>query len=71
MTDSSAADNTKPWYRSRTLWLNALGAVLLVIEQQLGLIKPFLGADTYAAFALAVMSINAVLRTITSMGLRL
>lgn len=69
--DPAMTDNTKPWCRSRTLWFNALAAVLLVIEQQLGLIKPFMGAETYAAFALAVMSINAVLRVVTSMGLRL
>lgn len=64
-------DNTKPWYHSRMLWVNALAAVLLVIEQQLGLIKPFMRAETYAAFSLAVMSINAVLRVFTSKGLRL
>lgn len=69
--DPAMTGNTKPWYRSRTLWFNAAAAVLLVIEQQLGLIKPIMGAETYAAFALAVMSINAVLRVVTSMGLRL
>jgi len=69
--DPAMTDNTKPWYRSRMLWFNALAAVLLVIEQQIGLLKPFMGNETYAAFALAVMSVNAVLRVVTSMGLRL
>lgn len=64
-------DMTKPWWQSRTLWFNGAAAVLLVIEQQLALIKPFLGDTTYAAFALGVMATNAVLRTLTSMGLRL
>ena len=68
MTDDA---NTKPWYCSRTLWFNAAAAVLMVIEQQLGLIKPFIGSESYAAFAIGVTAINAVLRTITSMGLRL
>lgn len=69
MTDETAV--TKPWWQSRTLWFNASAAVLLVIEQQLALIKPFLGNETYAVFAISVMATNAVLRTVTSMGLRL
>lgn len=68
--DAAMTDNTKPRYRSRTLWFNALAAALLVIELQLGLIKPFMRAETYAAFSLTVMAINAVLRVFTSKGLR-
>lgn len=63
--------NDKPWWQSRTMWFNALLGIGMAVEGQLALIHPFLGEKTYAAFAIGLLSGNAVLRVITSMGLRL
>lgn len=61
-----ATENTKPWSYSRTLWFNSIAAVLLVIESQLSLIKPFLGEARYAAFAIILLSVNSLLRVVTT-----
>lgn len=37
--DPAMTDNTKPWCRSRTLWFNALAAVLLVSMRAVGALR--------------------------------
>ena len=56
----------KPWYKSKTLIVNAIAAALLALEASVGLIQPHLQSDFYAAFALGLAMVNAVLRVITS-----
>lgn len=56
----------KPWYKSKTLIVNAIAAALLALEAGTGLIQPHMQADFYAAFALGLTMVNAVLRVITS-----
>ena len=55
----------KPWYRSRTLWLNALVAVLLAVETQLHVVQPLLPINVYQLAAFGLPLLNAWLRVIT------
>jgi hypothetical protein len=56
----------KPWYKSKTLWFNALALMLAAAETQLHVLQGALpgGLFTWLAFALPVA--NAALRFITS-----
>jgi hypothetical protein len=61
----------KPWYQSRTLWLNVIVALFAALEANTGLLKPFLPDNFYALLAIALPVINVVLRTVTTQGLTL
>lgn len=56
----------KPWYKSKTLWFNALAIMLAAAETQFHVLQGALpgGLFTWLAFALPVA--NAALRFITS-----
>ena len=56
----------KPWWKSKTLWFNAIALALAAAESQLNLLQGALpgGLFTWLAFALPV--INAALRFITT-----
>lgn len=56
----------KPWWKSKTLWVNAAMLALAAAESQLQVLQGALpgGLFTWLAFALPV--INAALRFITS-----
>ena len=56
----------KKWYRSKTLWLNALLAAGTVIEAHLGLIQSYMGPTYYLAVIGAAAAANAVLRVLTA-----
>jgi hypothetical protein len=60
----------KPWYRSKTIIVNALVAALVALEAVSGLLQPHLPLNFYTAIAVGLPVINAVLRVITSEGLR-
>lgn len=59
----------KPWWKSKTLWINLLALVLAAAESQLNVLQGALpgGLFTWLAFALPV--INAALRFITTTAL--
>lgn len=59
----------KKWYQSKTLILNALAAGLLALEAASGVLQPFLPVNFYAAMAVALPIVNAVLRVVTTQGL--
>lgn len=59
----------KPWWRSRTLWLNAIAVALIALEARFELLQPLLPVNVYALFATALPVVNAVLRLITSTAL--
>ena len=61
----------KPWYTSKTLWLNVLVAVLTVAETELGIVQPFMPVNFYAIVAFGLPLLNAALRIITTQGLAL
>jgi hypothetical protein len=60
----------KPWYKSKTLWVNILVAVLATLEASTGLLQPYLPDHWYVAVAVGLPIINVVLRIITTQGLK-
>ena len=61
----------KPWYTSKTLWVNTVVAALAAMEAGTGVLQPFLPANFYAMVAVGLPVVNAVLRIITTQGLSL
>lgn len=59
----------KPFWKSKTLWFNVLVALLATVESQVEMLKPFLGAEGYAALVLLVPAINVGLRLISTAAL--
>jgi len=64
MNDVQAVE-VKPWWKSRTIRLNVIAAVLIAIEAQFSLLQPYLPGNVYAWFAVALTVLNAALRVIT------
>lgn len=60
----------KPWYKSKTILLNALAAGLVALEAVSGLLQPHLPVNFYTAVAVGLPILNAMLRVITTEGLR-
>lgn len=60
----------KPWYRSRTILANAAVAGLVALEAVSGLLQPYLPVNFYAAVAVGLPVLNAMLRVITTEGVR-
>ena len=58
----------KPWYKSRTLIVNAAVAALAAFELVSGLLQPFLSVNVFTAVAVGLPVVNAILRVITTQG---
>ncbi len=63
--------NKKRWYTSKTLQLNAVAAGLVALEAGWGLLQPILPVNFYTALAVFLPVANAVLRVLTSQGVKL
>jgi hypothetical protein len=61
---------SKPWYKSKTIIVNALAAGLVALEAVSGLLQPHLPINIYTAIAVGLPIINALLRVITTEGIR-
>jgi len=59
----------KPWWQSKTLWVNAIVAALAAFEAGTGLLQPFVPTNLYTLIAVGLPVINALLRVITTQGL--
>lgn len=59
----------KKWYQSKTLWVNAIAAMLVALEGVFGVLQPYLPVDFYAALAVVLPIVNALLRVVTSKAL--
>lgn len=59
----------KPWWQSKTLWVNAIIAALAALEAGTGILQPFLPANFYALIAVGLPVVNALLRVVTTQGL--
>ena len=59
----------KPWWQSKTLWVNAIVAVLSAFEAGTGMLQPFIPANFYVLIAVGLPVVNALLRVITTQGL--
>lgn len=60
----------KPWWKSKTLWVNITIAVLASLEATTGLLQPYLPEHWYVVVAVGLPIINVVLRVITTEGLK-
>ncbi|MDI3260077.1 MAG: hypothetical protein QJR02_10315 [Sinobacteraceae bacterium] len=60
---------SKAWYKSRTLWLNAVALVLAAAADNWSALQSVLPAHWYAWLAFALPVANAILRTITTQPL--
>lgn len=61
----------KPWWHSRTLWLNALVLALAAAEAHVKLLQPVLRVDVYQLLAFTLPVLNALLRVLTTQPLAL
>lgn len=59
----------KPWWKSKTLIVNAAAAALIAAEANLQIIQPLLPVNFYALAAAALPVVNAILRVVTTQGL--
>lgn len=57
--------SAKPWWQSKTLWLNLIAAVLIALEAQFSVLQPLLPGNVYAWFSVVLTMANAALRVIT------
>jgi hypothetical protein len=60
----------KKWWKSKTLWVNAISAALVVAEANFGLVREQLGPSAYLGGMAALAGINCFLRTITTQAIR-
>jgi len=56
----------KPWYKSKTLWLNAIAAGLMVIEANFHLMQGQVGDKAYVASVGVLAFLNMILRAVTT-----
>jgi hypothetical protein len=56
----------KPWWKSRTLWMNALVLMLAAAESQLNVLQGRLPGGLYTWLAFALPVANAGLRFVTN-----
>lgn len=61
----------KAWWKSKTLWVNAVAAMLVALEAGTGILQPLLPVNLYTALAVGLPIINALLRVITTSGVKL
>lgn len=59
----------KAWYKSKTLWVNLVAAVLMALEAGTGLLKPYMADTFWVVMAVGLPIVNAVLRIITTQAL--
>lgn len=59
----------KAWWKSRTLWVNAVVLLLAAAETQLNVLQPLLPVNVYALVAFGLPVMNAVLRLVTAQAL--
>lgn len=61
----------KVWWKSKTLWVNAVAAMLVALEAGIGVLQPMLSVNFYIVMAVGLPVVNAVLRVITTVGVKL
>jgi hypothetical protein len=59
-------NDTKPWWQSRTMRINAIAAVLMALEAQWHLLQPYLPVNFWMAMSIALPIVNGVMRTVTT-----
>lgn len=59
----------KRWWKSKTLWFNAIVAGLAALEASAGMVQPFVPGNIYGWSLLLLTIGNTVLRIVTTQGL--
>ncbi|MDP2008221.1 MAG: hypothetical protein Q8K45_21325 [Rubrivivax sp.] len=59
----------KPWWKSKTVWANALVLLLAAAETQLNVLQPLLPVNVYALVAFVLPVLNLWLRGVTALAL--
>ena len=59
----------KQWWKSKTLWLNGIVALVAALEVSTGLLKPYVGEDGYVLLMVLLPAVNAMLRFTTTQKL--
>lgn len=62
----------KPWYKSKTMWLNIVSAAIVFTDGLAQLITgltPIIGPELMPWFVFGISLTNVFLRSITSMGI--
>jgi len=63
------AENTKQWWKSKTLWFNVLVAAGAAIEMSISVIQGQFDPQVYLIIVGAVSGVNVVLRFVSTQGL--
>ncbi|MEW6646524.1 MAG: hypothetical protein AB1450_04955 [Pseudomonadota bacterium] len=59
-------NESKPWWESKTVVINAVAAVLIALEAQWHLLQPYLPFNFWMGMSVALPIVNGVLRAVTS-----
>lgn len=62
---------TKTWWKSKTLWFNAIVAGLAALEANAHLVQPYVPGNVYSWVVMLLTCGNAVLRLVTAQGISL
>lgn len=63
--------NGKPWWKSRTIWLNVFALVVSALADNWSTLQPVLPAHFYAWVAFVLPVFNVMIRAITTQALTL
>lgn len=64
-------NDTKPWYTSKTIWVNAIAAVLAVAEVNFHLLAGKVSPEIYVMAVSLLAGVNLILRAVTTTGISL
>lgn len=59
----------KPWWKSRTIWLNLLVLLLAAAETKLQVLQPLLPVNVYALVAFCLPLVNLAMRVVTQQAI--
>jgi len=59
----------KPWYKSKTIWFNALCAMLVAVEAVFSVFQGVIPGNTFATLTVLMAAGNAFLRVISTGGI--
>ncbi|OIP06973.1 MAG: hypothetical protein AUK53_11880 [Betaproteobacteria bacterium CG2_30_59_46] len=66
MTQQAVVLTPKPWWQSKTVWLNLISALLLALELKFDLLQPLVPGNVYAWMSVAITVANVILRVVTA-----
>lgn len=69
MTQQAVVLTPKPWWQSKTVWLNLISAMLLALELKFDLLQPLVPGNVYAWMSVAITVANGILRVVTAVPL--